>query len=212
MRIKTLFEALVAIGHSPDDNEDVKLQKRFLICLALFMSVGGIIWGAITIFYDLYFQSVIPLGYVLLSCFNMLYFYFSKNYNRVRNFQIFISLILPFLFQWSLGGFQATGSIMLWSSLALIASLSFQRIKVTMIWLGLFIALTIFSAWIDPYLIDHMKPAILKDFSLLFTVLNITTIITIVFGLTVYLIYGLQSAQKKLRKNKLELEEKNQQV
>jgi len=128
------------------------------------MSCGGLLWGSIALYYGLTYQSFIPFRYAALRGLNMLYFKFSSNFKVVRLFQVFISLMLPFLFQASLGGFAASGFIMLWSVLALVASLSFEKFATSSIWLLLFIAGTLVSYYMkiilpvsDPryYLIFH---------------------------------------------------------
>lgn len=203
------FNAISSIGHLNDDPSSVKNQKAFLTYLALFMSAGGIIWGSIALYYGLKFQSMIPLGYVLISILNLTYFNFSKNFNVVRGIQVFISLVLPFLFQWSLGGFYASGLIMLWALLSLIASLSFGNPKSSFVWLFLFLVLTIVSGIFDGYFIANYKPEILNTASVSFTVLNISIITAIVFSLVVYFVNNLNITQFALEEKQLEIEKTN---
>lgn len=147
---KLLFR-LQTIGADAKDQHELVRQKQFLIYLAVFMSTGGLIWGVISLQYQLYFQSAFPLGYAVISMLNLWYFDLSKNFKIVRAIQVFISLVLPFLFQWFLGGFLSSGFIMLWALLSLIASLSFQRASSSVIWLVLFISLTAISAYFNNF-------------------------------------------------------------
>jgi hypothetical protein len=57
----------------------------------------------------LYLQGLIPYGYVVLSVINFYTFHKSKNFKGARFFQVLISLLLPFAFQFVMGGFLASG-------------------------------------------------------------------------------------------------------
>ena len=125
----SFFIRFTSIGNLPEDKEEEKLSKRFLILMAVLMSMGGILWGGICLVLGLYFPMAIPFSYTILSAINLTFFYIFKNFPVARTFQVFISLILPFLFQWSLGGFISSGGVQLWSLLALMGSISFQSIR-----------------------------------------------------------------------------------
>ncbi|MGB3464425.1 MAG: hypothetical protein WBA74_04110 [Cyclobacteriaceae bacterium] len=199
------YNFISAIGHTESDSEKVKNQKAFLTYLAVFMSVGGMVWGSIAVYYDLYAQSLIPYSYVIISILNLTYLKFSKDFSTVRSIQVFISLSLPFIFQWSLGGFYSSGMIMLWALLSLLASLSFGNPRSSFVWLFLFIGLTVISGVFDSYFLTNFKPSILADTSLGFTVLNVSVITAIVFSLMVYFVSNLHNTQ-------IQLEEKQQQI
>jgi signal transduction histidine kinase len=209
MSISKLYWSYVKIGLKSDDSEETSIQKGFLASLALFMSFGGILWGTIAAYYELYFQSIFPYAYVVISFFNMLYFYYSKEIKAVRFIQILISLLLPFLFQWTLGGFFPSGTMMLWAVLAIVASLSFQSIPYSAAWLGLYVALTIFSGVFDDYF-STLKPEILADISLPFLVTNVSVISSIVFGLVVFYVFRYKQAEQKLNEEKLNLAKSNE--
>ncbi len=193
------------IGCNASDSQELKLQKSFLAYLALFMSAGGLLWGTISLYYGLGLQSLIPYGYIALSVINMTIFGITKRISFVRTVQVFISLALPFMFQWSLGGFYSSGFIMLWAVLSLIASLSFSKSSNALVWLAIFLALTILSVVYDPFFVS-IKPSVLPDRSLNFTAINICTIITMVFFLVAYFVGQQHSAQIKLIEKQQEIE------
>jgi hypothetical protein len=204
----SILTGLSKIGHKQKDTEDIRIQKSFLVYLAIFMSVGGIVWGTVSVSYELYFQSIFPYGYVLVSIINMLIFYQTKNIKIVRFIQVLISLILPFAFQWSLGGFSASGIIMLWAILSLIASLSFQSIRTSINWLLVYIAMTIASAYFDDYA-KALKPDVLPEGSVTFVVINLVLISSIVFGLVVFFVHRYRLAEVDLQKQKDQLAKAN---
>ena len=152
--MRSLLTALLRIGDRPDDPENVLLMHHFLVAMGVFMSVGGLIWGSISLTFGLVPQSVIPFSYTLLTVINFYYFRRSKNFHLARFFQVLISLLLPFMFQWSLGGFVVSGAVMLWAMLALAASFTFQSAWLNVRWLAAFLALTVVSGIIEPYMAD----------------------------------------------------------
>jgi len=198
--IKRIGQAIIAIttiGDKSQDSEEEKLEHHFLIYMGLLMGSGGIIWGSISSYYRLFIPSVIPFGYTALTIFNFTYFYFSKNFRLARFFQVLMSLVLPFAFQWSLGGFIPTGAIMLWAMIALIASLTFQDIKLSLRWLVAYLIFTIFSGLIDS-VVNEFRIEVPPQITTLFFVINIAIVSAIVFGLNIYLLAKREEAKAKL--------------
>ncbi|MDW3197612.1 MAG: hypothetical protein R8G66_34925 [Cytophagales bacterium] len=100
-----IIQGISSLGHHEAESTIHKSRKSFLVFLTLFMSLGGLLWGTISVFHGLIYPSIIPYGYVVISIGNMIYFQQTRDFVKVRFIQVFISLTLPFLFQWSLGGF-----------------------------------------------------------------------------------------------------------
>ncbi|MDW3195812.1 MAG: hypothetical protein R8G66_25790 [Cytophagales bacterium] len=178
----------------------------------------GIIWGSISIAYDLVWQSFIPYGYVAISAINLTIFGLTKHFKIARAVQIFISLMLPFLFQWSLGGFFSSGLIMLWAILAVTSAPALGDVKFSLIWMVLYIVLGVVSFTYDDFFVGY-KPDILQSQSLLFLTLNTLVISTIVFGLVIFYVGQSQKAQQeaqaindKLKQVSIQLKKKNQQL
>ena len=195
----------ISIGIQPHDDEDTIVQKQFLVYQAILMSFGGIVWGSLALIFDFKFQSLIPFGYLVLTILNLLYFYYSKNFRFVKYFQTGISLLLPFLFQWCLGGFIASGIVMLWSLLSLAASMIYQNLRSSGIWLLAYIILTIFSGIFDAQFKEWIQPDIEMKYSILFITINIVMISSMVFILMNFIVsrknialVSLKEAQSKL--------------
>lgn len=138
--------------------EDFKKAYFFFL---LVMNVGGIVWGILCLVFKFYLVSIIPFGYFTLSLANLWYLFKSENFILTRFIQVLFSMLLPFLFQWLLGGFNATGVVMLWSVLTLIALLTFFKSNQGLGWMILFITLLISSAIADDFL-TSFTPEVLK--------------------------------------------------
>lgn len=195
--LKQKITAIAEFGDKAQDSEDEKLEHHFLIYMGSLMGFGGIIWGSLSFYYGLYLRSIIPFSYTVLTIFNFTYFYISKNFRRARFNQVLISLLLPFAFQWSLGGFIPSGAVMLWSMIALVGSLTFQDIKLSVRWLIAYLLFTIISGLIDS-VVNEFRIDIPSQIITLFFVLNIAIISAIVFGLNIYLLAKREEAKTKL--------------
>lgn len=208
-RISRAYASFLALGDKPTDSDEDKFQHHFLINAALVMSIGGIFWGSITASYGMWFRASIPLGYAILTAANLIYFYLGKNFKFAQLFQISISLALPFMFQWVLGGFIASGVMMLWAMFALIASLTFRSMKLSLGLLVAFLALTIFSGLIDGTVSQYAIP-ISATFNTLLFVINIFAITAIVFGANIYYFAKQEETKKALTEAEKQAEAANQ--
>lgn len=182
-----LLKKLTVIGDLPSDSDREKEKHQFMIYMGLIMTCGGIMWGAITLGFGYFMAGSIPLGYGVMTAINFSLFAKTKNFIHARFVQVLISLLLPFLFQWSLGGFFSSGSMMLWSVLAILGSLAFYEVKASRIWIVLFVVLTIFSWYLDPFLLPFQIDAP-AHVSQMFLVLNIVVISIGIYFLVVFFI------------------------
>jgi signal transduction histidine kinase len=213
---KRIVSDLNGIGIFPNDDEDVKSSKNLMVWLATLMSIGGMVWGTLLASFQLTSQATIPFGYVILSIVNVRYLQLTNHYRIAFNFQIFISLLLPFLLQWYLGGFLASGVVMLWSTLALIGSITMHRGKIAYTWLALYVLLALVSFVIDPFLTKYIPPILTYQTSLALLLINVIMIFGIIFFLAKvrtdkdgFLQKELLGAYKKLKTAKDEVDESN---
>jgi len=195
--LKTIIGRLANIGAQPTDTDKERLHKQFLIYVALLMNGGGLMWASICIFFGLHFQAAVPLGYILLTVVNLLYFSRSGHFEVVRFFQLFISLVLPFVFQWSLHGFFPSGAVMLWAMTAILGALTFQNTEITLRWFFAYLVLTVFSGFIDKFVAPDSPTMSSSANSALFVV-NIIGVSVVVFGLMIYFVRSREAAYAEL--------------
>lgn len=188
-----------AIGDRPEDSEDDRQRHRFMLITGVSMSLGGVIWGTLSIAAGLYAHSLIPYGYTVVTIINFAVLSRGRNFAAARTVQILISLLLPFLFQWSLGGFVASGAMMIWAMLALVCALSFESKRAAVMWLGLYLGLTVVSGFLDPTLArpPQLPEGGLGPFSF---AINIATVSATVFVLTIYFLHRRDLANEELRR------------
>lgn len=195
------LERMGALADRPDDDDEARQRHRFMLLTGVSMSFGGLVWGTMSFASDLYLPGLIPYGYTLVTAINFLFLWRTKNFGRARTVQVLISLLLPFLFQWVLGGFVASGAMMIWAMLALVCALSFESKRASVGWLVVYLGLTAVSGVIDPWLTPPEK---LPDGALgpLSFSINIATVSATVFVLTLYFLHLRDVANVELtRKN-----------
>jgi signal transduction histidine kinase len=198
-----MFSALIkkinTIGILPGDEDIDANKKRFVVYESILMSFGGIMWGTICLFIDRIEQSVIPFGYVVLSAINMALFSRFKWFVFTQGFQTGISLLLPFLFQWYLGGFYASGGVMIWALLSLAASLSYSNTRASVIWLIIYVLLTAFSGIYDSVFANWFPSNYDMGLSIGLISMNIAVVSSLIFVLVIFYVNENSSSYAKVK-------------
>lgn len=185
---------LAKLGVREHDTDVEIFQKKFLVYQGISMSFGGVLWGVLLLVAGLPTPAVIPFGYTFITIINFWVFHKTNYFLLVRHVQTTISLLLPFMLQWWLGGFEQSGAVMLWSILALASSASYLDIRSCLFWLFAFIALTLVSFYADDYLRIRFSNEWPSSVTRVFLLINILTNASIFFGLFLYYI----RTQKKM--------------
>jgi len=203
------IERFGEIGDRPGDSDDERGRHRFMLLTGVSMSFGGLVWGSLSLAAGLPFHALIPFGYVAVTIANFASLERMKNFAIARTVQVLISLLLPFLFQWMLGGFVASGAMMIWSMLALVCALSFETKRASVVWLIFYLVFTFASGLIDPFL---PRPEVLPEGGLgpLSFALNISTVSATVFVLTLYFLHRRDLVNEELRRKNDELARSHQ--
>jgi len=172
--LRKLYHTTLNIGIDKNDSNELKLNKISITIVPVIMAPVGLIWGIILLSLGDWFAAIFPLFYAFASLINLILFYKNKNIILIKCSQMLLVLLIPFMLMWSLGGFANGSYVMIWAFFSPIAALILDRGSKSIYWLGAFIALTIFSAIIDPWLIQH-QTTLLPEFAVeLFFVLNIS--------------------------------------
>lgn len=201
----SLLQRFGAMADKPDDDEEEKLKHRFMLLTATAMSFGGIVWSTLSAFLGVPLPGLIPFAYTVITVVNLTVLARTKNFIVARTVQVLISLLLPFLFQWALGGFVSSGCMMAWAILSLVAALSYESLKGAGIWLVLFLVLTAVSGALEGHL---FVPPVLRhaNTATYAFALNIGTVASTVFALTYYFRYIRHAAIQELQAKNREIE------
>lgn len=196
---KKIILQINQLGLLPEDDGLKKNQKNFLVYEAILMSFGGFIWGFICLYLGKPLQSSIPFGYIILSFFNILNFNYYKWFKFTQGFQTAISLFLPFIFQWLLGGFEASGASILWAILALAVSFSYSNLKTGFFWIIIFVLLTVISGIYDSDFKALFPVEYGEEVSIKLLTLNISMISVFIFLLMIFYISENQKSYYKMK-------------
>src|SRR5262245_65144116 len=100
------LKRLVEIGALPSDSEELRVRKAVLILSAALMASLSIVWVVTYSVLGLWTSAAIPFVYQLASAASIYAFARTNRYIVFRESQLLMSLVFPFLLQWSLGGFE----------------------------------------------------------------------------------------------------------
>lgn len=182
----------------PSETDELRLRKAVLILLAGIYSILGVFWGLAYFALGQTLSGSIPLGYSIISLVSLVYFLRSKRYKFFCRSQLILILILPFLLQWSLGGFAASGAVIIWSILSPIGALMFAGTTRAIPWFFAYLVLMVVSGLLPE---NVLPPAMLAPHIIVFSfVMNITGVSAIVFFLLKYFVQAREEAMAALDK------------
>lgn len=180
--VRRLLERFALIGVVPGDSDEVRVQKVTLTLAAVIVTVLSVIWVGTYLALGLPVSAAIPFGYQVASVVSLVAFARTKDYRLFRFSQIVLMLLLPFLLQWSLGGYIASSAVSLWALIGVFGALFFYSARQAVPWFVAFVALTVLSGFADPF-ISRSPAAIPAAVVVSFFVLNIVGV-----SLTAYLL------------------------
>jgi adenylate cyclase len=181
------------IGTAAADTNEVALQKRLAVALCAGTLPLTTLWSVIYLLMDAPLAAVAPVFYTVFTLANTALFAWTRNLEFYRFTQLLVILILPWLVTIALGGFQQSSVVIVWAALCPLGSLLLEEPRRTLMWLVGFLALLPITALLQP----HLTPAHLPDtFVTWFFVLNLGTVIAVVFGLLHYFVRRRDFFQK----------------
>jgi adenylate cyclase len=173
------------IGTAAADTNEVALQKRLAVVLCAGTLPLTMLWSVIYLLVDAPLAAVAPVFYTVFTLANTALFAWTRNLEFYRVSQLLLILILPWLVTIALGGFRQSSVVIVWAALCPLGSLLLEEPRRTLLWIVGFVALLPITALLQP----HLTPAHLPDtFVTWFFVLNLGTVISIVFGLLHYFV------------------------
>lgn len=125
--LKKLIENISSASVLPEDSIQLRINKKLISIISFFITISGLLWGVMYIALEFYLAAISPILYSVIVGFSLLLFRKHKNFDRFVKTQLLMILILPFSLQWSLGGFENSGAVMVWAILGPFGSLIFQE-------------------------------------------------------------------------------------
>ena len=197
--LRRLAGALVRLGEigtEPADSAELRLRKTVLVFSSTLLASLAIVWVATYAILGLWLPAAIPLAYQLASATSIVTFALTRRYRLFRSSQLWMSVLLPFVLQWSLGGFANSSAVGLWGFLAPVGALLFVGSRPAIPWFLAFAALVAVSGAIDPTLSPH-APRIAGGIVVAFFVLNVVGVATTAYVLLQYFVRARESEQAR---------------
>ena len=190
---------LAKAGSKPTDTEDHRLRKATLTFLATIYCILSGLWCVAYLVLGLPLAACILLGYGMVSACTILFFFRTKRYGFFRFSQLILILIVPFLLQWTLGGFAASSAVIIWSILAPIGALMFAGTRQALPWFLAYLLLMTLSGILDIRFAGRAE-SLAPSVMVIFFVLNAVGVSTIAFLLIRYFVRERERAMDALGK------------
>jgi class 3 adenylate cyclase len=179
------------------DSVEERRNKITLVVITSLCVICSVLWGTL---YYMIFGPVISMfivyGFTVVVGPALLIFFITKRFALLLYVFFFMMFWTPIAMQLSLGGVEASGSMMLWSILVPLTSLMFQDIKKATGWLLAYLVLLFLSLYFDNYVSQWASP-ISNKISMWFFGMNITGPGIIIFCSMMYFVKAFQKEQDK---------------
>ncbi len=170
------------IGVLPSDSEELRLRKTVLVLSTALMGCLAFVWVGTFAALGLWVSAAIPLAYQVASILGLIALARTYRYKWFRHSQLWLTLVLPFALQWSLGGFRNSSTVCLWAFTSPLGALLFLGTRQAAPWLVAFAGLVAASGAIDPALAAG-APHIPDGVVITFFVLNVVGVTTVAYVL-----------------------------
>jgi adenylate cyclase len=152
LQTRRAIERTATVGSLPSDTPEERLRKSGLVLSSLLIAVLSFFWIATYAALGLWISALIPFAYQVATLTGLSVFARTKRYPVFRATQVTMWLMLPFLLQWSLGGFVESGAVALWAFTAPLGALVFYGPRGATAWFAGYLALVAVSAGLDSVL------------------------------------------------------------
>jgi class 3 adenylate cyclase len=196
---------LSEIGCLPSDPEELRVRKAVLVLSSSLMASLAFVWVATYLVLGLWVSAAIPFAYQVASAASIYTFARTRRYRLFRRSQLWLTLVLPFLLQWSLGGFANSSAVSLWAFTAPLGALLFVGAREAIPWFLGFAGLVAVSAAIDPTLAAN-APHVPNGLVVAFFALNLLGVATTAYVLLQYFVRARERALAELARQHQALE------
>lgn len=163
------------------------LPARLLVGMGFAMSLGGVLWTALALAFGAHQAALVPASYVVGTVANFAWLRRRGSLALARSVQAALSLLLPFVFQLALGGFEASGAVVIWSLFAMLSALTASTWAGRLTAGGMLTLLLGASVLLDSWAAARAGVEPDPQLGVVLLTMNLTIVAWLVGGLTVYL-------------------------
>jgi guanylate cyclase len=192
-----LRDRVLSIGADPRDTADERFRKRLLVGVALVILPVAFVWGCLYWVVGEREVALTPWAYVTGSTISLVVFARTRSFAFLRTAQLLLILVAPAAGMVMLGGLDESSSVMLWSLLAPLGAVAFDRPDRAWPWFAAFVA-TIVLALALSEVVRPDGADLPEGFVLTFDVLNIVVVFLVAMILLVAFARGRDAAQARV--------------
>ena len=194
---RRLVDRALAIGADPADSTDQRFRKRLLVGVALLILPIAFVWGCLYWLIGEHAVALTPWAYLTGSVISLVVFARTRNFVFLRTAQLLLILIVPALGMIMLGGLEESSSVILWSLLAPLGAVAFDRPGRAWPWFAAFVA-TMVLALVLSEVVRPDGADLPNGFVRTFDVLNIIFVSLVAMLLLVTFARGRDAAQARV--------------
>ena len=192
-----LRERALSIGADPRDTADERFRKRLLVGVALIILPVAFVWGCLYWVVGEREVALTPWAYVTGSAISLAVFARTRTFAFLRTAQLVLILVAPAAGTIMVGGLDESSSVILWSLLAPLGAVAFDRPGRAWPWFAAFVSTVVLALVLS----EVVRPdgADLPDaFVRTFDVLNIVVVSLVAMILLVTFARGRDTAQARV--------------
>jgi adenylate cyclase len=195
--IAALRERVLSIGADHADPTDLRFRKRLLVGIALFILPVAFLWGFLYWVIGEEAVALTPWAYVFGSIFSLAVFARNRNFAFLRTAQFLLILVAPALGTIMLGGLDDSSSVVVWSLLAPLGAVAFDRPRRAWPWFAAFVV-TLVLVLVLSEVVRPDGANLPEGFVGTFDVLNIVGVSLVAVMLLVTFARGRDTAQARV--------------
>src|SRR5215213_5018207 len=195
--VAALRDRVLSIGADEADSSELRFRKRLLVGIALLILPIGFLWGCLYWVIGEEAVALTPWAYVTGSIISLALFARNRNFAFLRTAQFLLILVAHALGTIMLGGLEDSSSVILWSLLAPLGAVAFDRPARAWPWFAAFVAVVVVTLVLS----EVVRPdgANLPDeFVRTFVVLNIVAVSLVAMLLLITFARGRDTAQARV--------------
>jgi adenylate cyclase len=196
-RLTGLMLRVGSVAHVPDDNEDERLRKSILVLTSIFITALTPIWFVGYTLLGVPLAAAIPFVYAIVTVTSLFHLARTKHYAFFRFGQLAMMLVLPFVFQWALGGFVNGSAVCVWAFASALGALIFYGPREGLWWFAAFLVLIVASVVIDPIVARAVVP-FPDSLRATFLAVNLASVALVTYVVLQYFVRGRDRAAQAL--------------
>ena len=195
--IAALLDRAVSIGADPRDTADERFRRRLLVGVALIILPVAFVWGCLYWLVGEREVALTPWAYVAGSAISLVVFARTRSFAFLRTAQLLLILVAPAAGTVAVGSLDESSSVVLWSLLAPLGAVAFDRPGRAWPWFAAFVA-SVVGAMALAEVVRPNAADLPEAFVRTFDVLNIVVVSAVALLLLVTFARGRDVAQARV--------------